>query len=280
MSQLPARPLSQEDQQRLMEQLYFLLGAQVKSYHKYHRMGNHSSVPVELAQDFMASMEYTIGLTGGLASVQDAQQALQRGQVLLEEKVLQAKQLLQLVCSTAPQWQTECRWDAQQYLRGYLEHYDHLHLAHKGPDDIFYPILIPEPDGIQGIDRCLFLLNILWIENQIMACFDDEVLEQLWSLLPMETLNQCEHVILNGIGKIILSPILTDLLFTADERHTLKKILSTQPIEETLRHAAVHLSRSLDLPDKASVLLNAAVVQLIPRIKVAVTFDHLSAIFL
>ena len=66
MSHLPINPLSPEEQQRIMEQMYLLMGKQVQSYHKHRHMGNNSSVPVELAQDLMESIEYTIGLVGGV----------------------------------------------------------------------------------------------------------------------------------------------------------------------------------------------------------------------
>ena len=53
MSQLPINPLSPEEQQKIMEQMYLLMGKQVQSYHKHRHMGNNSSVPVELAPTFV-----------------------------------------------------------------------------------------------------------------------------------------------------------------------------------------------------------------------------------
>jgi len=58
VSQLPINPLSQEEQQRVMNQMYLLMAKQVQSYHKHRHMGNNSSVPVELAQELMESIEY------------------------------------------------------------------------------------------------------------------------------------------------------------------------------------------------------------------------------
>ena len=66
MSHLPITPLSPEEHQRIMGQIYPLLEKQVRSYHKHRHMGNNSSVPVELAQELMESIEYTIGLVGGV----------------------------------------------------------------------------------------------------------------------------------------------------------------------------------------------------------------------
>lgn len=280
MKSLPVQPLSPEEQQRLMGQMYLLLGKQVKSYHKMRHMGENSSVPVELAQELMASMEYTIELAGGLAGLRDGEKTLRLGQELLEAKAEKAKSLLELVTATAPGWQTECRWDALYCLRQYLANYDPLHLAHKGPEELFYPMLVRVPDGMKGIDLGLFYLNVLWLENQIMAAFADAALEQLWDRLPTDTLNQCEQVVLNGIGKAILSERGSDLVFTEAERNTLQALLSVQPTKETVHHAACGLCRRLDLPENAAAYLVAAAAQLVPRLEAAVKHDNLAVLFL
>ena len=112
MSHLPINPLSPEEQQRIMEQMYLLMGKQVQSYHKHRHMGSNSSVSVELAQELMESIEYTIGLVGGVYPHTNIGEALVLGQEILENKLSKAKSMLELVNGTAPQWQTECRWEA------------------------------------------------------------------------------------------------------------------------------------------------------------------------
>ena len=259
MSQLPINPLSQEEQQKIMEQMYLLMGKQVQSYHKHRHMGNNSSVSVELAQELMESIEYTIGLVGGVYAYRNIEEALVLGQEILESKLSKAKSLLELVNGTAPQWQTECRWEALRYLRHYLEQYDYLHLAHRGPDDLFYPILISPPEGIQGIDSCLFYLNILWIENQIMAGVSDNALDQFWDRLPSATLNQCEHLLINGIGKALLGTGIDPLVFEAEE-HMQLIVALMRATEEGLREAAKLLCQWLSLKDENAYMYVEAVV--------------------
>ena len=262
MNHLPINPLSPEEQQRIMEQLYLLMGKQVQSYHKHRHMGNNSSVPVELAQELMESIEYTIGLVGGVYAHRNIGEALLLGQEVLESKLSKAKSMLELVNGTAPQWQTECRWEALRYLRHYLEQYDPLHLAHKGPDDLFYPILISPPEGIQGIDSCLFYLNILWIENQIMAGVSEDALEQFWDRLPAATLNQCEHLLINGLGKALLRTGIDPLVFETEEHMQLIVALMSAT-EERLRDAAKLLCEWLDLKaENARMYVESVVPQL------------------
>lgn len=263
MNKFPMQPLSPEEQRQLMGQMYLLLGKQVKSYHKQRHMGENSSVPIELAQELMESIEYTMNLVGGVYAHSNVEEALHLGQELLKSKVEKAKSMLGLVSSTAPQWQTECRWEALKYLRHYLEAYDHLHLAHKGPDDqLFYPILISPPEGIQGLDSCLFYLNILWIQNQIMAGVPDDTLDQFWDRLPSATLNQCEHLLINGIGKALLGSSLDQLTFEPEEQLQIVCAMMTTS-EEQLRTAAKLLCRWLDLKDEnAKKYVQAVVPQL------------------
>lgn len=259
MKNFPVQPLSPEEQQRLMSQMYLLIAKQVKSYHKMHHMGENSSVPVELAQELMESIEYTVNLVGGVYAHSNVEEALRLGQEILESRLTKAKSMLELVNATAPQWQTECRWEALRYLRYYLEQYDHRHLAHKGPDDLFYPILISPPEGIQGIDSGLFYLNILWIENQIMAGVSEDALAELWDRLPAATLNQCEHLLINGIGKALLGLGLDPLTFSPEEQMQIVFAMRTAT-EEKLKSAAEHLCHWLDLKDENSRMYVQAVI--------------------
>ncbi len=262
MSYLPINLLSPEEQQKIMEQMYLLMAKQVKSYHKHRHMGNHSSVPVELAQELMESIEYTIGLVGGVYAHRNIEEALVQGQEILESKLSKAKSMLELVNATAPQWQTECRWEALHYLRRYLEQYDHLHLAHKGPDDLYYPILISPPEGIKGIDSCFFYLNILWIENQIVAGVPDDTLEQFWDRLPAATLNQCEHLLINGIGKALLNTGIDPLIFETEE-HMQLIVTLMRATEERLMDAAKLLCHWLNLKDEnAKMYVQSVIPQL------------------
>lgn len=247
MNHLPINPLSPEEQQRFLEQMYLLMGKQVQSYHKQRSMGSNSSVSLELARELMESMEYTIHQSGGIQA--NAEDALRLGQEVLEEKLTKARSMLELVQATVPNWQTEGRWEAIGYLRHYLDTYDYLHLAHRGPDELYYPILISTPEGIQGIDTCLFYLNILWIENQIMAGISESALEDFWDRLPAGSQNQCEHLLINGMGRALIGSDLDSLTFEPEEQMQLMIAMLTAT-EEKLRTSAKRLCKLLDLKDE------------------------------
>ena len=263
MSQLPMNPLTTQQQQRITGQIYLLMEKQVKSYHKHRHMGTHSSVPIVLAQELMESVEYTCNQAGGIYCHPDAETAFCLGQEILETKCQKAKKMLELVQATAPAWQTECRWEALRYLQCYFDRYDYLHLAHRGPEGLFYPILIAQPEGIRGIDSCLFYLNVLWVENQIMAGISEGALEAFWDRLPAGTLNQCESLLLNCMGKAILNSGIGEILMTPEE-HLRLSLLLMHTTEETLYVAAGRLCRWLGITDEnAEVYVRAVIPQLL-----------------
>ena len=248
MNDLPMNPLPPEQQRKVVEQMYLLMDKQVKSYHKHRHMGNNTSVSVELAQELMESVEYTISQAGGLYAFPSVEEAFLLGQQILSGKLDQAKDLLALICGTAPNWQTECRWEAFRYLHHYLEQYDWQHLAHQGPEGLFYPILIAPPENTRGIDSCLFYLHILWIENQIMAALSEDALEAFWDSLPSATLNPCEPLLLNCMAKSLLEAGLQNLLLEPEE-HFRIQLLLTHATEEDLRDGANRLCQWLGLAD-------------------------------
>lgn len=224
------RPLSEPEQQRFLLRLYRLLDQQVQSYHKSRHMGQNSSVPTELAQELMASVEYTLTLVGGADPNRNLEEMLHLGQELLEEKLQKAIQGLELVAATAPDWQTQCRWETIGSLRRYLETYDYRHLAHRSPESLFYPVVIPVPEDLQGIDQALFYLKVLWEENQIMAQIPDEALDALWARLPADAMNQCDQVILNAIGTAMVGS-LEKIVFTEKQWVQLESLSSEEFVQ-------------------------------------------------
>lgn len=88
MNGLPIIGLNPEEQKARMDQLFLLMGAQVKSYHKQHHMGESTSVSVELAQELLESMLYTLDQAGSVAGNANISAGLERGQKILGEKLV------------------------------------------------------------------------------------------------------------------------------------------------------------------------------------------------
>ena len=257
----PAR-IENENQGQFWDQLFPLMHKQVVSYHKQRHMGVHSSISVELAQEFITSIQYTIHLIPSAMLQNNLENTLHLGQEILKNKVHKAKKLWTLISQTTPKWQTECRWKAMQSIKKYLKTYDYIHMAHLTPEDFFYPILIAPPEGIQGIDCCLFYLNILWIENQIMYAVGEKNLEKLWDHLPPDEMNQCERVLFNGMGKALIGASLEPLTFSEEEYEQviLRMFLAK---EDDLNKAADTLCQWLNIEKEGAKSYVKAVVPLL-----------------
>lgn len=286
MSNLPITGPKREGQLRLMEQLYLLLGKQVRSYHKHHHMGVNTSVPMELAQELLESLKYTVETAGGASAYVSLEQTILAGQALLEQKHQRAGELLRLITATAPDWKPECRWEAIRSLTDYLNGYDCLHLAHRIPE-VFYPLPFSVPEEVIGIDHGLVYLNALWCENQIMdrthGEAQEELRERICALGWEEALNPCEQLVMNGIGRVLLGESLEELIFNEAQRGILLLSLRDKSVElrDILLRAADELSRQLDLKDKnAAAYITAVAGQLCPRLEVAMQSGSLSNIFL
>jgi len=270
-----------------MEQLYRLMGKQVKSYHKARHMGDNSSVTVELAQELMESVLYTLDQVGGVEGNPNLAEGLEKGQRILEGKQTQGEELLRLVMGTAPQWQGECRWDTLESLERFLRAYDRDHLAHRQPEDLYYPLPSAPPELLKGIDYALFFLRMLWIENQIMDAFPEGEQDGLWDVFCRQnrgmTENQCEQLLINAMGKGIISHKVTGLVFSGSELEVLRKRLTEQSggPAEALERASSQIISLLETqnPDLAFYVRQTA-SNLLPRLTAAAECGSLASVFL
>lgn len=256
MSEFPTVGLDPKQQRNRMDQLYRLMEKQVKSYHKARHMGENSSVTVELAQELMESILYTLDQVGGMEGNPNLAEGLEKGQRILEQKQSQGEKLLRLAVGTAPQWQGECRWDTVESLERFFRTYDRKHLAHRQPDNLYYPLPSAPPELLKGMDYALFFLRMLWIENQIMDAFPEAEQDRLWDVFCRQnrgmTENQCEQLLVNAMGKLLISGRVTGLTFSDSERNDLEKRLMGQggeALEAALNRAALQIISFLKTQD-------------------------------
>lgn len=205
MNSTPIPSLPQEELLRRQNRLYILLDRQAKSYYRSRHLGKSSSLPVELAQELMQSMLYTLETVGGLCCWADPESGLFAGQALLEEKYAHAGRLLMLAENTTDPMHGEGRWYVLHALRKWYTHYDYVHLAHRGPDCPYYPWILPVPPSSQGLDAGIFQINQLCLENQILhAVSSDERAAVLLSLCEEDrslTENACEIILAHRIRR-------------------------------------------------------------------------------
>lgn len=265
--------------------LFSLMDKQVKSYHKMRKM-NSTSVPTELARELLLSLEYTLRLVD--VPYSDLEEQLMHGQVILEKRYGHAMRLFQLVEATNPEWQGESRWEAICNIRKYLETYDFRHLAHKTPELLCYPFIQGLNSDLLGIDYVLEALRFLQIENQVIAVFPSELSETFWSVFCQDdrglTENQCEQLILNALGKLIIGDKISALPFSSEELEKILQLvsdLSEEQLEMKLNTALDLLLSPLSINDSGILAYAHYVVKnILPRLMVAIQAQNLHYIFI
>lgn len=239
MSGYLAQPLTPQQQKRLSMELYALLGKQVKRYHTHYHKGDNSSVPTETARELMDSIQFTLAAAGGYRPGEPLEDQLARGQAVLEGEWQETRDLCRLVRGTSPEFQSQCRWEAEAALDRYLHNYDHLHFAHRPPEEPFYPLLVPVPEAVQGIYRAKAWLRCLWLENQVLDAMPGA--RDLLDLAPPgyweAPQNLCEQPLWNAMGKVLAGTAPAPLAVTGEERRTIAARLGAGDLPDQLEWA-------------------------------------------
>lgn len=261
-----AQPLTPQQQKRLSLELYGLLGEQVKGYHAHYHMGENSSVPTEVARELLDSIQFTLDIIGGYRPGEPIEAQLAHGQAVLSEELAETEGLYRLVAGTAPEFQSQCHWEALERMGKYLARYDLRHFAHRSPPEPDYPLLRPLPDGLGGIYRAKGFLRCLWLENQLLEAMPGAA--ELLALAPPgywdAPQNLCEQPLWNALAKALLDAPLEPLALSGEERERLAGAL-----EGDIRAAMERLCEELSFsPDMRRYALGA-VDSLLPRLDAA-----------
>ncbi len=235
-------------------ELYPMLSQQVKSYQRYYHLGDNTSIPSETAQELLKSIQYTLSV---------APEGLRQGHAILTGRLEEAKRLHRLVAGTEL-GQGSWFWDTMQELSRYLDRYDPLHFAHRGPELLCYPIALSIPEGIQGVEEALFYLNCLWLENQILYSFPDGTLEELQSQLPRDYWDGpemlCQQPLLNAVGRVQLDLTL-DTLLLGESRAALPPVTP-----DGILQAGEEVCGILHLPSGPAAYAQAVLRDILPRL--------------
>ncbi len=247
------------------EYLYQLLATQVQSYHRHYRMGTSTSVSTETAGELLASIQYTLRLSGS---------SLPQGQELLKARLNQARRELQLVTTLTEQG-SQWYWDALASLDGFLHRYDPLHFAHRYPLDIFYPTAVPLPEDLQGIDWVLCFLGCLRREQVLLSRFPTGAVQALFDQAPPDYWaapeNLCQQPLWQAFGRVLLGLSPEDLSLPFAPPRTFTRTDMQLAATEVCRM----LAPEADLAAYAQVVLET----LFPRLEIALSQNNWAGVF-
>ncbi len=254
---------------------YTLLARQVTSFQKQSHRAGDTSLPAQIVQELMASIQYTLALASG----KTIDEAFASGQMVLSQLLARAKALWQLVDATAP-GENAYLWSSLQGMKRYLETYDACHFAHRIPQQMDYLPLLPGEQSQIGVHWALDYLTRLWKENQILDAFSPESLEVLWASMPPDywaaPQNVCEQPLCNAFGKALLRRPLNGLLLTPEELTAIQQLADRERVDG----AVEALMEGMALPQEAANYARSALKGQLPRFWTAWQAGNLAGFFL
>lgn len=269
------------------QKLYKLLARRVERY----TMGDHSSVPVELVEELLRSIAFTLeqaGCTGRALAEADLDAALERGQRVIENKTRLVQRRWEATCLGAPDFENIAFGSTLRSIGTFFGRYDVAFFAHAIPCDIDYQLCRPVPDGKLGIAYIEAYLARIAFENAFMMLFDHAAVQRLLGLYCRDyremVNNLCEPVVTNALGRALLGQDVRTLFVSRSERAALIRLLTPMQramMQRALLDAATRLCDACGIQEQAArddVAWLAA--ELAPRIGAALPTGDLGGIFL
>lgn len=264
----------------------------------YYRRNESSSVRVEVAEQIMLSICYTLGLflksqptieeSINLIKKRETKYLFTQGEKILRDKVDECERLLQITNETRLQTENYAYVDTIDYgIPLFFKQYDARFARHETPGSIDYPLAIDEM-GLVGIEYIEDYLNKIILENKFCSYFKDSEIESLLKGFNKDSkhllINIFQLVLTNYLGCILLGKEGRSLDITKGDRTYLKSIMKnlSQPEFGTLiLRATEKLCEELFIKDKSfTEYINNSICKIAPEIKTHIETDTLENIFI
>ena len=221
--------------------LWGLLARQVDSY----TMGESSSIPVETAQELLASICFTLGI-GQSGGEEDIKNVLiwnlpvrfAQGLKALEAKTAATKRLWQAACQSAPKIENTSHISTLKSMGGFFSRYNYRYFAHEIPCDIDYQLCHPVPESFLGVDYAGEYLIRLLIEHRFLSRFSPAACACLLSACYPDykglLINLYEPVATNALGLALIGGDITKLNITRAGLTQIEALLSPLARDEAV----------------------------------------------
>lgn len=184
---------------------------------QYYTKGESTSVKIEVAENIMESIYYTIGVflktQGSINRIIDLIKnkgikfCLSKGEELVKDKIEEAKVLFNLV--------TQNRLSAENYgyndtidygISLFFKEYDSDFGSHETPGSIDYPLCNDKMDKV-GIEYIQDYLKKIYLENQFFSYYNSNEIEKL-----LISYDKNSHHLLINIFELVLRNVIASIL--------------------------------------------------------------------
>ena len=148
------QPLTETEANQLLEKLWCLLAKRTERY----TMGDSTSVPLETAQELLASICFTLQFEMEVSRLssrdllgKELNIVFKNGQAHLVEKVKEVNGLWERMHALTEERGNPGIIEMLNYIRIFLKKYDLYFFAHQTPWDMGLPLLWPAAEQLKGI---------------------------------------------------------------------------------------------------------------------------------
>lgn len=159
------QPLTEVETSQFLERLWYLLAKRTERY----TMGDSTSVPVETAQELLASICFTLQFEMEVSKLsprdlleKELDSVLKNGQTHLAEKKKEVDALWERVYALAEPQGNLGMIEALDYIQIFLKKYDLFFFSHQTPWDMGLPLLGPISENLKGISYVEVYLKELY----------------------------------------------------------------------------------------------------------------------
>jgi len=265
---------------------------------KYYTKDESSSVMIEVAENLMQGIDYTIGiylktfdnieLTIAELKNTGLFDMLKMGHDLIKKKTVESKKLLDEIHKNKLKFDNYSYNDTIDYgIPLFFKEYDDFFAANETPGSIDYQLYIDNMNYI-GIEYINNYLDILSLENEFCYNFDiceiNELLKGYDKKCELLLINIFELVLTNSLGLIICDKSLKNLNINSIDREQIKNKLdnlSLEELQEALLKYAKRCCEILDIRNKALVnYITKSTLKITSLINKSIELNKLETVFI
>ncbi|MCT8977711.1 DUF6179 domain-containing protein [Clostridium sp. CX1] len=264
----------------------------------YYTKNKSSSLRVEIAEQIMLSVYYTLGIflksqptmeeSIALIKKKEIKYLFAQGEKVLRAKIDECQRLLEITKETRVKTENYAYIDTIDYgIPLFFKEYDPRFASQGIPGSIDYPLAISER-YLVGIEYIKDYLNKVILENKFCSYFNCAEIEALLKGFNKDSnhmlINIFQLVLINYLGRILAGKEGRSLEITKGDRAYLKSImknLSQLEFKKLIFQAEEKLRKELSIRDKKLMeYINRTLCQVAPEIKKHIENDTLENIFI
>lgn len=265
---------------------------------RYYTKDETSSVMIEVAENILKGIDYTIGFY--IKTLKDIElmirelksftlgEIFKKGNALIKERVKINEELLYYIQNNKINIDNYSYNDTIDYgIPLFFKKYDDFFTPHEGDGSIDYQLCIDDMDYV-GIEYIENYLNTLKLENEFCSKFDIEEINELLKGYDINSnvllINIFEIVLTNAIGLIICGKGLSSLNINEKDRELIKEKLGNlhlcKLISELKKYRNILYNEVYIKNIKLKEYIDKAILKIAPIIKNAIELDKLENVFI